>query len=665
MSRYAFSLAASLLLVVPLAHATVRLPALVGSHMVLQRGRPVPVWGWAAPGERVSVTFRGKTYAASLPDASGRWQATLPATPAGGPYALTIRGQNTIELTDVLVGDVWLASGQSNMQMPVKDRPGGYQPVQNADQEIAAANWPRIRFFTATQTVAYRPQAEVAGTGWQVVSPATVAQLSAVAYFFGRDLYKKYQVPVGLLVSSWGGTPAEAWVSAEGLAAFPEFGPRVQEFASKTTNLNDDQRAYEARQRELLRNIRQYDKGYLPGGQTWAAPGFDARTWPTMHVPGAWESQPGLATYDGVIWFRKEIDLPASLAGQPLTLALGTIDDADSTYVNGVRVGATNGYNLARHYPVPAGLLRPGRNVIAVRVVDTGSGGGFASGEPAELSLSGGGQALPLAGPWQYQVGLAPADQPKPPAPGGGEHAPTALYNGMIAPLQPFAIKGIIWYQGESNADRAEQYRTLFPALIADWRRHWAQPELPFLFVQLASFMAARPAPTESAWAELREAQALALRVPGTGLATAIDIGEANDIHPHNKQEVGRRLALAAGHVAYGDNKLAYSGPQYASMTPAGAAVRLKFSHVGAGLAAKGGAALQGFAVAGADHRFHWATAKIVGNQVEVQSPAVPQPVAVRYDWADNPSGNLTNQEGLPALPFRTDAWPLTTAGHK
>ena len=656
-------LAAGLLLAAPLAHATVRLPTLVGSHMVLQRGRPVPVWGWAAPGEKVSITFRDKTYVASLPDASGRWQATLPATPAGGPYALSIKGQNTLDLTDVLVGDVWLASGQSNMQMPVKSSPGGYQPVQNADQEIAVANWPNIRFFTANQTVAYRPQAEVAGSGWQVCSPATVAQLSAVAYFFGRDLYKKYQVPVGLLVSSWGGTPAEAWVSAEGLAAFPEFKAQIASFASKTTSLNDDQHAYEAKQRELLRNIRNYDKGYLANGQTWAAPTFDAHAWPTMQLPGIWESTPGLNTYDGVVWFRKEIDLPASLAGQPLMLSLGKVDDADSTYVNGVRVGATNGYGVARRYQVPAQVLRPGRNVIAVRVLDTGGGGGI-TGEPAELSLSGGGQSVSLAGTWQYQVGIDPKDQPVAPAPGGAEHAPTTLYNGMIAPLQPMALAGVIWYQGESNADRAAQYRTLFPALIADWRRRWNQPKLPFLYVQLASYMAAQPEPSESAWAELREAQAMTMRVPYTGLATAIDIGEANDIHPHNKQEVGRRLALVAEHVAYGDKAVVYSGPTYASMAVAGPAIRLTFTQLGSGLAAKNGAPLQGFAVAGADRKFHWATARVVGSTVEVQSKDVPQPVAVRYDWADNPSGNLTNREGLPALPFRTDSWPRLAASH-
>ena len=658
-------LAALLLLLGPGAsHATVRLPALVGSHMVLQRERPVPVWGWAAPGEKVSVTFQSKTYPATAPDATGRWQATLPATPAGGPYTLTIKGQNTLEVDDVLFGDVWLASGQSNMQFKVKDsNPGGYQPVQNADQEIAAANWPSIRAFTVAQTVAYRPQAEVAGSGWLVCSPATVAQFSAVAYFFGRDLYQHYHVPIGLLISSWGGTPAEAWTSAEGLRALPEFGPRVASFAQRTTSLADDQRAFDAQQRAVFQNLRAHDRGYLPGGRTWASPDFDARAWPTMPVPGLWESQPGLASYDGVVWLRKEIDLPASLAGQPLTLALGKIDDADSTWVNGVRVGATNGYDRPRTYQVPAGLLRPGRNVLAVRVLDTGGGGGIA-GEPATLALSGAGRTISLAGPWQYQVGLDPKALPVPPVAGGASNAPTALYNGMIAPLQPVALKGVIWYQGESNADRAEQYRALFPALITDWRRHWGA-ELPFLFVQLAGFQPTRPEPAPSAWAELREAQAQTLALPRTGMATAIDIGEAADIHPHNKQEVGRRLALAARRVAYADNAVVFSGPTYASMAAAGPAIKLKFSNLGAGLAAKDGAALQGFAVAGADRQFHWATARLVGNEVVVESAQVPAPVAVRYDWADTPTGNLYNKDGLPAVPFRTDTWPGLTAGRK
>ena len=467
------------------ARATVRLPALVGSHMVLQRDQPLHIWGWAGPGEVVRLTLRGRSYVASVPDAAGRWQVTLPAMPAGGPCVLTVAGQNTIVLDDVLVGDVWLAAGQSNMQFKVKDaNPRGYQPVQDADQEIAAANYPAIRMFTVSQTTASRPATEVAGSGWQVCSPATVADFSAVAYFFGREIHQHYRVPVGLLVSSWGGTPAEAWLSAEGLRAFPEFGPRIAEFARPDSSRRDEQ-------------------------------------------------------------------------------------------------------------------LRP-----------------------------------------------------------------TALYNGMVAPLRPVALKGIIWYQGETNVERAAQYRTLFPALIADWRAQWGAP-LPFLFVQLANYQAARPAPAESAWAELREAQAAALVLPRTGMATAIDVGEAADIHPHNKQAVAHRLALAARRVAYGDKHLVASGPSYKSMAVAGAAVRLKFANVGSGLVANNGLPLQGFALAGADRIFHWASARLVGDEVRVESPKVPAPVAVRYDWADNPAGNLINKEGLPAVPFRTDAWPGLTDGRK
>ena len=645
------------------ALAAVRLPALVGSHMVLQRERPLALWGWAAVGERVHLTFRGKTYAAAAPDAAGRWQVMLPAMPAGGPYKLTVQGRNTIVLTDILVGDVWLASGQSNMQFKVKDRPGGYQPVQNADQEIAKANWPKIRCFTVAQTIAYRPQPTVAGSGWQVCSPATVAEFSAVAYFFGRELYQKYHVPIGLLVSSWGGTPAEAWTSAEGLKTLPEFGATLTDFARRRTLLMADQQAFETSQRSFFKNIRTYDQGYLPGGQTWAAPEFDAQAWSQMTLPGLWEATPGLNTYDGIVWFRKEIDLPAAMAGQPLTLSVGKVDDVDSTFFNGVRVGSTSGYDTPRVYQIPAALVRPGRNVIAVRVLDTGGGGGI-WGEAATLNLTGLGGALPLAGPWQYKVGLDPKNLPVPVFPGGGQQAPATLFNGMIAPLIPFALKGAIWYQGETNAERAEQYRTLFPAMITDWRRRWGQ-EFPFLFVQLANFRAARPQPAESDWAELREAQAQTLALPRTALATAIDIGDPDDIHPHNKQEVGRRLALAARRVAYGDKAVVYSGPTYAGMTPTGAAIRLKFKNTGAGLLVKNNAALQGFAIAGTDRKFYWATARLDGNDVLVESDQVKTPVAVRYDWADNPNGNLLNKEGLPALPFRTDTWPGITAGKK
>jgi sialate O-acetylesterase len=465
------------------AQATVRLPALVGDHMVVQRHAPVPVWGWAAPGEQVTVTFRGKTYPA-MPAASGKWQVALPATPAGGPYAMTIKGQNTLTIQDILVGDVWLASGQSNMELPLRDRnapaPGAYPMIVNAEQEVAAANYPQIRQFTVKKTVAYQPQPENEGYNWQVCSPATAGSFSAVGYFFARDLYQRYQVPIGIISSPWGGTPAEAWVSAEALKQLPDFQTKV--------------------------------------------------------------------------------------AG-----------------------------------PAP----------------------------PA-----------------------TPAKDP--------QNTPTVLYNGMIAPLLPYALKGIIWYQGESNVGRAAQYLTLFPALIRDWRARWGT-ELPFLFVQLANYTKALQEPAESAWAELREAQAQALALPRTGMAVAIDIGEGADIHPSNKQDVGHRLALVARQVAYGEQKLVAAGPTFQAMQVSGSQVRVKFANTGPGLLLKtGNTTLSGFAVAGADHKFHWAAATLAGAEVVLTCAAVPVPVAVRYDWADNPIGNLYNREGLPAAPFRTDAWVAT-----
>ncbi len=660
-------LTALFLLLAPVARATVRLPALVGSHMVLQRARALPLWGWAAPGEKVTVTFRGKTYPAA-PGPNGRWQATLPPTPAGGPYTLTVKGRNTLVLADVLVGDVWLASGQSNMQFKVKDMQvkgprGPYEPARSAEEEIAAASFPNIRLFTVSQTVAYRPQTELTGTGWRACSPATVPDFSAVAYFFGRDLYQQYKVPLGLIADSWGGTPAEAWMSAEGLRRFPEFRAQVDDFSRRTTGLADDQRAFEDQQRTFMQTLTAHDKGYLPGGKTWAAPDFDAHAWPTLNLPAALETAPSLANYDGVVWFRKEIDLTAADAGRPLTLSLGPVDDNDSTWFNGVRVGGTTGYATPRAYAVPAALVRLGRNVIVVRVVDTSGEGGI-TGAADALRLTTATRTVPLAGPWQYQVGIDPKDFPMPPAASSVQNSPTVLYNSMIAPLLPLAIKGVIWYQGESNAGRAEQYRTLFPALITDWRTHLGY-QFPFLFVQLANFTRPLPEPAESDWAELREAQAGALRLPRTGMATAIDVGNPDNIHPHNKAEVGRRLALVARHLVYGENNLVYSGPAYVGLTSAGPAIRVKFNNARTGLVVKNGTPLRGFAVAGANRKFYWATARVEGSEVVVASDQVPDPVAVRYDWATSPVGNLYNNEGLPALPFRTDTWPGITANLK
>ncbi|WP_310397776.1 sialate O-acetylesterase [Hymenobacter sp.] len=643
------------------ARATVRLPRLVGDHMVLQRDQPLPLWGWAGPGEAVSVTFRGKAYAATTGGPAGKWTVTLPPTPAGGPYALLIKGSNEVRVADVLVGDVWLAAGQSNMEWPVRDATG-------AAAEIAAATYPTIRRLDVPNVAALSPQAEFGGAGWQVCSPRTVGEFSAVAYFFARDLHQHNpRVPLGLITADWGGTPAEAWTSAPALRTHPDFAARVAVVTAAQPSILAQQADYRARVEAWQASPAGQDQGRRPGQLSWAAPGFSAANWPAMPLPGYWEGQAeALRDFDGVVWLRKEFTLTAAEAGQPAQLALARIDDDDSTWVNGVPVGGTRGYYPIRRYAVPGPVLQAGRNVIAVRVVDNGGGGGI-WGAAADMRLTTATRTVPLAGAWQYHPAYDPATQPPNPFPGGPEMLPTALFNGMIAPLLPYALAGVIWYQGETNAPRAEQYRTLFANLIRDWRAQWQRPALPFLFVQLAGYQPTGPEPAESAFAELREAQQLALALPATGMATAVDVGDSTDLHPRNKQAVGRRLALAARRVAYRETATVASGPVFTSLTVSGNTARLRFTNQGTGLVLKdaGGPYLKGFALAGADRKFWWAQGEVQGDAVVLRCPAVPAPVAVRYAWGNMPFVNLYNREGLPAPPFRTDAWPGLTAGKR
>ncbi|MBC8081912.1 MAG: sialate O-acetylesterase [Hymenobacter sp.] len=643
------------------AHATVRLPRLVGNHMVLQRGQPLVLWGWAAPGEAVSVTFRGRTTAAKTDGTDGKWTVTLPAAPAGGPYTLRVKGGNELVVNDVLVGDVWLASGQSNMEWPVRD-------ANSAAAEIAAANYPTIRRLDVPNVAALAPQAEFGGAGWQVCSPQTAGEFSAVAYFFARDLHRRDpRVPIGLITAEWGGTPAEAWTSGPALRAQPDFAAQAAALASMKSSLPTQQADYVTRTKAWQASPAGQDQGLRPGQPSWADPGLDASNWPTMPLPGVWETQTEtLRDFDGIVWLRREFTLTATEAGQPAQLALSRIDDNDSTWVNGVPVGGTRGYYPQRRYAVPGSLLRAGRNVVAVRVVDNGGGGGI-WGAAADMHLTTAVRTLPLAGAWQYQTAYDPATQPANPFPGGPQMLPAALFNGMIAPLRPYALRGIIWYQGETNAPRAEQYRTLFPNLIRDWRTQWQQPLLPFLFVQIAGYQPNGSAPAESAFSELREAQQLALTLPATGMATAIDVGDSADIHPRNKQEVGRRLALVARRVAYGETHTVAGGPVFEDMRIIGSTMRLTFKNPGHDLVLKDAAGpyLKGFAIAGPDRRFVWAQGELRGNTLVLHSPAVPAPVAVRYAWGNMPFLNLYNRENLPAPPFRTDNWPGLTAGKK
>ena len=631
-------------------------------NMVLQRGQSDPVWGWTTPGANVTVTVAGKSATATA-GADGAWTAKLPALPTGGPYTLTVTGPQTVTLNNILVGDVWVCSGQSNMEF-------GVGVLLNPDQEIAAANYPQIRLYKVNKKVALEPQVTTSGaSAWEVCTPDNLRSdgdwggFSAVGYFFGRDLYQDLHVPIGLIHTSWGGTPAQAWTSQQALQArMPDYRPWLAQL--------DAERQADQAQSLAERMAGWYAKND-PGsanGLGWADPAQDDSGWKTMTLPGLFQQagDPEIAKINGIVWFRRTFDLPADTSGKDMVLHL-MADDKDTTWVNGTQVGATEGYTAARSYKVPAALLKPTGNVIAVRVLDTGGLGGI-WGQPSGLFLEvPSGTNIPLAGSWRYKLGVDLAKTTPQPI-NLDQNSPTTLYNGMVNPLIPYGIKGAIWYQGESNAGSAEQayeYRTLLPTMIGDWRSRWDEGKFPFLIVQLAGYTHAPDHPGDDTWADLREAQWLtAKNTPNTGIATAIDIGNPDDIHPKNKQEVGRRLALVAQAQVYHE-KVEDAGPVYKSMKADGGSIRLRFDHVDGGLVTQGGDQPKGFAVAGDDHKWVWADAKVDGDAVIVSSPQVPHPIAARYAWAAGPIGNMASQDGLPMFPFRTDDWPESTRNNK
>ena len=527
------------------------------------------------------------------------------------------------------------------------------QASQNADEEIAAANHPMIRLFTVQRTTRATPSDLVPSTGWTIASPETIASFSAVAYYFGRKLQQDLGVPIGLIHSSWGGSPAEAWTRSEALTTFDRFSASLQLLDQNPEallgNTSDHAKAVEA----WLKQINLQDAGYQDQNPLWADPALDDSEWEVFEQPSAWEAN-GHDGYDGIGWYRTTFSLPEIPSS--IQLMLPDIDDADITWVNGVEVGRTEGYNLDRVYNIPLPLLNSGTNVIAIRVTDTGGNGGLL-GTPEDYHVQTEKQNISLAGAWKFKPGNTASTAPRPlPV----HHVPSALFNGMIAPLVPYTLQGTIWYQGESNANQAYEYQSLFRTMIEDWRTLW-QDEFTFLFVQLANYRELQKNPVEAEnWPELREAQIKALDLPKTGMAVTIDIGEADDIHPRNKQEVGRRLALAGLHVSYGKD-LIYSGPLMQEVKPDGQGLMVYFAHTANGLTTSDNGPPRGFAIAGSDQNFYWAEAEIIDNVVRVSSPDVQEPVAVRYGWADNPDVNLVNSEGLPASPFRSDTWPGLT----
>jgi len=616
---------------------------LFNDHMVFPRDIEAPVWGWCEPGKEVTVAMAGKN-AKAVAGADGRWQVKLGPIPTGGPHELVISGPASHIVKDVLVGDVWLCSGQSNMEM-------GIGVVANGPAEIAMATNPNLRLFSVPKLIATEPRTQVASR-WEPCTPETIGAngwggFSAVGYFFGRHVQQDLKIPIGLIHSSWGGTVAEAWTSAGALRSMDDFKGPVDDFGRLAKAGMDD---FEQLMAEWW---KKNDPGSV-GGLGFADPAVDVNSWKTMNLPNHWEGQ-GLPDFDGIVWFRRDFDLPEGWTGKDLKLHLGPIDDRDTTWVNGSKVGEMGDWNHDRVYKVPKKLLKTGRNTIAVRVLDTGGGGGF-HGEASKLKLERGNDMIGLAGEWRYNATKPLSQVAQPPVRiDNNPNAVTVLSNGMIACLEPFAIKGAIWYQGESNAGRAEQYRRLLPTMIKDWRQRFGVGDFPFYIVQLANFMEPTNDPVQSGWAELREAQLwTALNVPNCGIAVTTDIGDAKDIHPRNKQDVGKRLALEALAKTYG-KQIVHQGPLYKELKVEGSAVRLVFDHVGGGLEQRG-EKLAGFAIAGADGKFVHGNARIDGATVVVSADGVAQPTAVRYGWANNPSATLFNKDGLPASPFRTDA---------
>jgi sialate O-acetylesterase len=631
--------------------ANIRLPKIFGDNMVMQRDQPSYIWGWADPKEKITVRFHNQVKKTTA-DKSGKWKITLDPETAGGPFQINIAGKNAINISNVLVGDVWVCSGQSNMEWTLRNS-------NNAQQEINEANYPQIRHFKVPNTVATEPKDDISGGEWKICSPGTAADFTAVGYFFARELVKELNVPIGLLNTSWGGTHSETWTSREAFENSDEFRTMISGMPKLNLDSIAKQRTAATRKRiEGLQGPMENSAGEVA---TWRTANISDNNWPVMKVPGLWEQQPP-GELDGVVWLRKTFEVSAGNAGKEAVIDLSTIDDADETYVNGTRVGATNGYNVKRKYTIPAGTLKEGRNIIAVKVLDTGGGGGI-YGDAADVKITIGGTSQSLSGDWKYKVESLTSAGGSP----GPNSYPTLLFNAMVNPLIPFAMKGVIWYQGESNAGRAYQYRQAFPLMISDWRKHWKQGDFPFYFVQLASFNANNGDSRKgSGWAELREAQTMTLQLPNTGMAVTTDIGEPKDIHPRNKQDVGKRLALVALNKTYGRN-IPSSGPIYQSMKVDGNRVVLTFSNVGGGLVAKDKYGyLKGFEIAGSDQQFQYAKAMIDGDNVIVFQEGIANPLAVRFGWADDASEtNLFNKEGLPAVPFRTDNWKASTSEAK
>jgi len=611
-------------------------------NMVLQRGKLNTILGWAEPGSTVKVEIAGATVS-GVAGADRRWQVKIKPPAVGGPYTVKISAGTTVALENVLVGDVWICGGQSNMGLPLRF-------TKNGEEEAKLANYPEIRFFTVAGHVAYHSTDLVEGK-WSAITPESANWVSAVGYYFARKVRQETHVPIGLILDNMGGTPAEAWTSAEALRPLKDFDIPLAELDKLSAAGAPEYGNY------VMHWYDEYDKGLK---EKWADPALDDSAWKTVQIPGGF-TELGVPSTPALAWFRKEIVLTDPLPAGRSMIMLGVIERMDTVYINGKEVGASAWVENPRAYF--GGALKPGRNVIAIRVLKTKPDGGFMSKAEDLHIVLGDKSSIPLAGEWKGQLSLdARPPQPLPISYENWPVMPAVLYEGMLKPVAPLSIAGALWYQGEQNSPRGYQYRRILPAMIADWRKLFAQGDFPFYIVSLPAFKHRSPTPVEGdEWTETRESQAItAATVPNSCLAVTIDTGDPDNIHSPEKVQVGERLALCALAKYYKEKDVVYAGPTLKSVERLSGSIRIHYTHTDGGLIVKGDK-LGEFAVAGEDHKWVWADARIEGDTIVVSSASVPNPKEVRYAWQSNPLATLYNGAGLPAVPFRTDNWPGLT----
>lgn len=633
------------LLLTTYSFCQVRLPKLISDGMVLQRDTKIKIWGWSAPNEKIGIDFIDKKYKIKSNN-KGEWELKLPTLKAGGPYNMKIVASNTIDINNILIGDVWLCSGQSNMAMTVG------QVRELYENEIASSENKMIRNFEMPRDYEFNtPKTDVSGGAWVSANPTNIIKFSAAAYFFVKDLYAKYKIPMGMINASYGGTPIHAWISEEDLKAFSNSYKEIADLKNPEFVKNIENKDLEL-EKNWNSNLLLNDEGIATKGN-WQSNGTSTLDWQEMKMPGMWNGT-SIEKVNGAVWFKKEIEVTKKLADNESTLHLGTIMGADSTYVNGKFVGFCKDQWSTRKYQIPANTFLEGKNTITIRVVKKRGYGGFIHGFKYELN--GKEETVSLASDWKFKIGFKTDALPNAVV---LRWKPTAMHNSMIQPAKKVAFKGAIWYQGEGNSGKPKEYAQLLPTLINNWRALFNQPKMPFLFVQLPNYQSTKTEPSESNWAGLRESQLKTLSLPFTGMATTIDVGQSNDIHPHRKKEVGSRLALVAQNLVYGEKNVICYGPKYESMKVAIGKIELSFNTSGSTMQFKGNGTISNFAIAGEDKKFVWAQVKIENGKIIVWNDNVPNPVAVRYAWADNPENGqlLFNDEGLPASPFRTDTW--------